>query len=184
MPAPGRIFHIATAADWEAARRSGSYTTSTYGVSLAEEGFIHASRADQWPAVRERWYAGVQEPLVLLVVDTGRLTSPVVEEVPSGASESFPHVYGPIDLEAVVHALPIGTGREPRPATGPSLGRLFLDEVVRTVVVATAVLVCVAAGSVAGALVAPDWGALAGIGVGLLVGVAAAVGVHRRWRAA
>ena len=50
----GRIFHIATVADWEAAQRSGSYTTSTLGRTLVEEGFIHASRADQWQGVRQR----------------------------------------------------------------------------------------------------------------------------------
>ena len=102
-----RIFHIATAADWEAARRSGSYTTSTLGRRLAEEGFIHASHADQWPGVRERFYAGVTQPLLLLVIDTELLTSPVVEEVPADATESFPHVYGPINASAVVQAIPL-----------------------------------------------------------------------------
>ena len=102
-----RIFHIATAADWEAARASGSYTTSTLGRTLAEEGFIHASRDDQWQGVRERFYAGVTEPLVLLVIETGLLTSPVVEEVPADATESFPHVYGPINASAVVQTIPL-----------------------------------------------------------------------------
>ena len=46
-----RIFHIATAVEWEAATRSGSYTTSTLGRTLAEEGFIHASHEDQWRQV-------------------------------------------------------------------------------------------------------------------------------------
>lgn len=96
-----RIFHIATVADWEAAQRSGSYTTSTRGRTLAEEGFIHASRADQWPAVRERYYADAAERLLLLVIDTDRLDVPVIEEgVPGG--ETFPHLYGPLLPAAVV----------------------------------------------------------------------------------
>ncbi len=99
-----RIFHIATVADWEAAKRAGSYTTSTYGVTLAEEGFIHASRADQWPGVRERFYAEVSEPLVLLTIDPERLTAPVVEESPRGTDETFPHIYGPLNPDAVVQA--------------------------------------------------------------------------------
>ena len=45
---------------------AGGYTTSTRGRTLAEEGFIHAVRADQWQGVRERYYADVDEPLVLL----------------------------------------------------------------------------------------------------------------------
>ena len=96
-----RIFHLATAADWAAAQASGTYTTSTRGVSLADEGFIHASREDQWEAVRERFYADVDEPLVLLTIDTDLLDVPVVEEeVPGGGT--FPHVYGAIRTAAVV----------------------------------------------------------------------------------
>lgn len=98
-----QIFHIATLADWEAAQATGSYTTSTLGRTLDEEGFLHASREDQWQGVRERFYADVTEPLVLLVIDTDRLTSPVVEEPPApGMTETFPHVYGPLHPGAVV----------------------------------------------------------------------------------
>jgi len=101
-----RIFHIATVADWEAARLSGTYTTSTRGRSLEEEGYLHASREDQWEGVRERFYADVTEPLVLLVIDTARLDVPVVEEAPApGVTETFPHVYGPLRPEAVVETV-------------------------------------------------------------------------------
>lgn len=98
-----RIFHIATLADWERAQTRGTYTTSTRGVSLEEEGFIHASRADQWQQVRRRFYGDVTEPLVLLEIETDLLDLPVVEEVPApGMTETFPHVYGPIAPRAVV----------------------------------------------------------------------------------
>ena len=64
-------------------------------MRLPSEGFIHASRADQWTGVRDRFYADVTEPLVLLHIDTDLLDVPVVEEpaVP-GDSETFPHIYG------------------------------------------------------------------------------------------
>jgi uncharacterized protein (DUF952 family) len=102
------IYHLATAADWDAARSSGAYTTSTYGVTLEQEGFIHASRADQWEAVRERFYAEVTEPLVLLEIDTELLGVPVVEEPPApGIDETFPHVYGPLRPAAVVAVTPL-----------------------------------------------------------------------------
>jgi glutathione S-transferase len=98
-----RIFHIATLADWQQAQESGAYTTSTRGRSLEEEGFVHASRADQWEGVRDAFYADVAEPLVLLEIDTGLLDVPVVEEEPApGAGVTFPHVYGPIPPSAVV----------------------------------------------------------------------------------
>ena len=98
-----RIFHIATLADWTDAQASGAYTTSTVGVTLEEEGFLHASREDQWEGVRARYYADVDEPLVLLEIDTDLLEVPVIEESPAeGVTETFPHVYGALDPAAVV----------------------------------------------------------------------------------
>jgi uncharacterized protein (DUF952 family) len=105
-----RIFHVATLADWERACAAGSYTTSTLGRSLAEEGFIHASRADQWRGVLERFYGGVAEPLVLLEIDTGLLDVPVVEEPPApGVAETFPHVYGAVPVAAVTSVTPLAS---------------------------------------------------------------------------
>lgn len=101
------IYHVALASDWAQAQRDGAYAVSTRDVTLAEEGFIHASRDDQWQDVRARYYSDVAEPLVLLAVDTERLTSRVVEEQPPGADDTFPHVYGAIDLDAVVDVVPL-----------------------------------------------------------------------------
>lgn len=97
-----RIYHLALASDWDAARQAGEYTVSTRGRTLAEEGFIHASRADQWHDVRERFYADVAEPLVLLVIDPARLVAEVRHEAVPGLAEEFPHIYGPVNLDAVV----------------------------------------------------------------------------------
>lgn len=102
------IFHLALAADWEAARAVGAYAVSTLGRTLAEEGFIHASRADQWTAVRERFYADVVEPLVLLVIDPERLQAEVRVEAVPDSDETFPHVYGPINVGAVVEVRSLG----------------------------------------------------------------------------
>jgi uncharacterized protein (DUF952 family) len=104
-----RLFHIATVSDWETAQATGRYTTSTRGRTLSDEGFIHASRADQWQAVRERFYADVTEPLVLLVIDPALLTASVVDEHVPGTDETFPHVYGAIETTAVVETIPIAT---------------------------------------------------------------------------
>lgn len=103
------IYHLALLREWRAARVSGTYTTSTRGASLEQEGFIHASHEHQWEGVRARFFADVEEPLVLLVVDTDLLGAPVVEEVPDGASEAFPHVYGPLDPSAVVEVRTLAT---------------------------------------------------------------------------
>lgn len=100
-----RIYHIATRADWLEAMRTGSYTTSTAGRTLEEEGFIHASRRDQVRPVFDRYYAGADEPLVLLVIDPSRLDSDVREE--RVGDDTYPHVYGPIEPEAVVEVHPL-----------------------------------------------------------------------------
>ncbi len=98
------IFHLALVADWVAAQEAGSYRISTLGRSLEQEGFIHASRADQWRGVRARFYADVPEQLVLLEIDPALLTAPVVVEQVPGSDDEFPHIYGPINLDAVVAA--------------------------------------------------------------------------------
>jgi glutathione S-transferase len=103
-----RIFHLATLADWDAARASGAYTTSTRGVTLEDEGYIHCSRADQVDGVRAAYYADVGEPLVLLEIETDLLGVPVVDEAPApGVEETFPHVYGAVPPTAVVAVTPL-----------------------------------------------------------------------------
>ena len=96
-----RIYHLALLSDWEAAQQAGDYRTSTLGRTLDQEGFIHASREDQWRIVKDLFYAEVPEALVLLEIDPARLTCELrVEEVPE-AGDSFPHLYGPLNLDAV-----------------------------------------------------------------------------------
>lgn len=101
------IFHIATAADWLAAEISDSYTTSTQGVTLEQEGFIHLSRDSQAATVLSKYYANVTEPLTLLMVDTDFLTSPWQFDDVLGALQSFPHIYGPLNPNAVIEATPL-----------------------------------------------------------------------------
>ena len=83
----GLIYHIARRADWERARADGQYTRSTVDKTLAEEGFIHASQAPQVAGTANRFY----------------------RDVP-GADLPFPHIYGPLDVEAVVEARPFAAG--------------------------------------------------------------------------
>ena len=97
------IYHLAEPEHWAAAQASGTYEQSTLGRTLAQEGFIHCSTAEQWPVVRRAFYAEYPNPLVLLEIDESRLASPLVCEVGNPKTgEEFPHVYGPIDVAAVV----------------------------------------------------------------------------------
>jgi uncharacterized protein (DUF952 family) len=99
------IYHIAAAADWEQAQRDGQYTTSTRGRTLAEEGFIHASTAEQVPLVANAYYQGVPD-LVLLVIDPERVRPELRYEHVPGQDRPYPHIYGPLNADAVLAARP------------------------------------------------------------------------------
>jgi uncharacterized protein (DUF952 family) len=99
------LYHIALPADWDDALKAGTYTTSTRGVTLAEERFVHCSRRHQVEATANRFYGDVDE-VVLLTIDEAALDVAVVDEDLYGTGESFPHVYGPISVTAVVAACP------------------------------------------------------------------------------
>ena len=96
---PATIYHLAFRADWEAGLAAGEYRAP----SLAEEGFIHASADEaQMLRVAARLFAG-RDDLLALDVDTERLPahSPVIRE-PARSGEIYPHVYGPINPDAVL----------------------------------------------------------------------------------
>lgn len=169
-----RIFHIAERSRWQAAQLAGAYAWSTLDRTLDEEGFIHASREDQWEAVRERYYAGVRQPLVLLEIDTDRLTSPWSED-PVG-DDTYPHIHGPLNPSAVVAVRPLASGAEP----GASFFRLFLGEVLfrmiaAIVVMAASVAVAAAVQQATGSARA----ALGGLVATVVAGTVVAVLVHR-----
>jgi uncharacterized protein (DUF952 family) len=97
------IYHLVTRETWEAAE-PGPYRAE----SLATEGFIHCSHSHQVAWAANRFY-GQQENLLVLCIDSARLTSPLREEaVDSG--EMFPHIYGPVDRSAVVEVRPLQRG--------------------------------------------------------------------------
>ncbi len=95
------LLHIVDRAHWEASTAAGEHTGSTRDTDLAQAGFIHLCTDVQVGGVLERFYAGVDD-LLVLHVDESRLTAPVVFEPAPGTTELFPHLYGPLNLDAVV----------------------------------------------------------------------------------
>ncbi len=91
------IYHITTRKRWEEALAKGSYEPQ----SFKEEGFIHASHEEQIPGVLERYYAG-QNDLIKLIIDPEKLSSPLIFEWSPSTQDTFPHIYGPINIEAVI----------------------------------------------------------------------------------
>jgi uncharacterized protein (DUF952 family) len=178
-----QIFHIAEVAHWAEAQESGSYTWSTVGRSLDEEGFIHAARGDQWDDVRRRYYAGVTDPLVLLVIETDRLTSPWQED--SVGDTTYPHIYGPLNPDAVAATVPLDarkgvTEAGVTAATGRTFAQEFLGEMSFRMVTGVGVMGFALLCALVGVGAAGDTGGLVGILTGLVVGIVAAVVVARR----
>ena len=102
-----RIFHLAERSTWALAKASGSYASSTRDQSLAEVGFIHCSFEQQLAATATRFYADADPNLfVALVIDPSRLDAQLVTEQ-TGNSELFPHIYGPLNIDAVIATRPL-----------------------------------------------------------------------------
>lgn len=107
------ILHITPHAVWEQAQQGGIYR----GDTLDAEGFIHFSTPAQVVTVANARFRG-HPGLLLLVVDPALLKAELRYEAPfetssaSEATEKFPHLYGPLNLEAVVRALPFDPNDE------------------------------------------------------------------------
>ena len=96
------IFHIIRRGEWLEALERGDYVPA----SLSVEGFIHCSTEDQVSATAKRWYAG-EKDLLLLRIDTRLLAAQLQYEAPRNGgperqNERFPHLYGALNLDAVV----------------------------------------------------------------------------------
>ena len=98
------IFHITTRAAWERARASGRYAPD----SLELEGFIHCCAVEQVVGAGEAHFAGMRD-LLLLWIAASRLRAPLRYER-SEDGEVFPHVYGALNLDAVVGVAPFVEG--------------------------------------------------------------------------
>ena len=96
------ILRITPRDKWEQAVAGGEFRSD----DLATEGFIHCSIPEQLPWVAVKFYKG-QAGLVVLRIDPEKLKSPLVWENPHEKWELFPHVYGPINLDAVNEVVPL-----------------------------------------------------------------------------
>jgi release factor glutamine methyltransferase len=89
------IVHLCRRSEWLEAQKRGSFKSN----SLNQEGYIHCSQPEQLLNVANRFYRGVSG-LVVLWIDPERISSKIRWETADG--ELFPHIYGPIDLAAVI----------------------------------------------------------------------------------
>jgi uncharacterized protein (DUF952 family) len=107
------IYHITQRDVWTAAQAAGEYVAE----SLGQEGFIHASTREQVVETANLLYAG-RDGLVLLCIDEEKLTAPLKRAAPVNAGdrdgELFPHIYGPLNLDAVTEVMDFPCGPDGR----------------------------------------------------------------------
>jgi uncharacterized protein (DUF952 family)/ribosomal protein S18 acetylase RimI-like enzyme len=107
------IVHAIRQPEWETVRHAPTYCA----LSLAKQGFIHCSESRQMVSVADSVFHGMND-LMLLCIDSERVESRVVWEA-IGTKERFPHIYGPLNLDAVVDVVGFpcdGDGRFSLPA--------------------------------------------------------------------
>ena len=88
--------HIAKLEQWEQAESIGVYR----GDTLSSDGFIHCSTPQQLVKVANDVYHG-QRGLVLLAINPSKVRSEIRFEKSEGR-ELYPHIYGPLNVDAVV----------------------------------------------------------------------------------
>ena len=99
------IYHLTTRDAWIDGVQRGEYRHA----SLDEEGFIHASTEEQVVATANRFFAG-RDDAVLVCIDPARLRPELRVEESRRLGQAFPHIYGPLHLEAVTQAVEMRPG--------------------------------------------------------------------------
>jgi uncharacterized protein (DUF952 family) len=107
------IYHIAFPADWKQAQDTGEYRMSTRGRTLEQQGFIHAGQVHQVAPVANAIYGGYDD-LLILVIDEDRVKPDIRYETVPGWEDPFPHIYGPLNLDAVTEISSLKRGTDGR----------------------------------------------------------------------
>ncbi|MGF1591387.1 MAG: DUF952 domain-containing protein [Pleurocapsa sp.] len=94
------LYHITSAAEWNDAQATGEYKP----LNFAGDRFIHCSYSHQLLTVAHRFYRG-QSGLVILVIESSKINSSLIEENLEGGTELYPHLYGVLPIEAVKKAI-------------------------------------------------------------------------------
>ncbi|TIS51694.1 MAG: DUF952 domain-containing protein [Mesorhizobium sp.] len=103
------IYKLAPEAMWREAERNGRFTGAPIDIA---DGFIHFSTAAQVRETAAKHFAG-QTDLLLIAVDEARLGDALRYEVSRGGA-LFPHLYAPLDPDAVLWARPLPLGGDGR----------------------------------------------------------------------
>ncbi len=103
------IFHIAEEKDWQRVMQDEGQEVRYEAPSFKSEGFIHCSEKHQLARVANARFQG-REDLVLLTIDPEAVCAEIRYENLEGGTELFPHIYGPLERQAVSDARPFRPG--------------------------------------------------------------------------
>lgn len=110
MSSNATIHHVVPLGEWNA------HPDRPYApASLTEDGFVHCSPDEKTTlAIVNAFYRDAPRPLLALILDVDRLAAPCVWEAaapvpPPGVAEGtlFPHVFGPLNRDAVERVLEV-----------------------------------------------------------------------------
>jgi uncharacterized protein (DUF952 family) len=96
------LFHLTTKEDWKTFQKGGSYEPE----SLEAEGFIHCSSGNQVEDTANRIFSD-QDSILLLVIDATMLREDIKYEKDPETGDKFPHIYGPISVNAIIDKIEI-----------------------------------------------------------------------------
>lgn len=91
------IYHITSETEWDKAKNSNKYAPDRY----TNDGFIHCSKDSQTTRVANARFKGRQD-VILLEIDTEKVLKKIVFEQTGSAIEPHPHIYGPLNKDAVL----------------------------------------------------------------------------------
>jgi uncharacterized protein (DUF952 family) len=96
------LFHVTTKDDWKQFNNSGSYEPESFD----SDGFIHCSTGEQVEATANRIF-GEYDEILLLVIDATTLHEDIKYEEDEEIGESFPHLYTPLNTNAIIDKITI-----------------------------------------------------------------------------
>lgn len=96
------IYKIVSAAEWRAAEATGVFPGAAIDLT---DGYIHFSTATQVEETAAKHFAR-QADLLLVAIAVEKLGDALKWEASRGGA-LFPHLYGPLLLDAVTHVAPL-----------------------------------------------------------------------------
>lgn len=104
--AAGIAYHLAPTEVWDRQKIAGTYVPEAFDA----DGFIHATNGlERLLWVANEFYTSDTRPHTVLVLDVSKLSSPMRYD---DDQEHFPHIYGPLNADAVVAELPVERGED------------------------------------------------------------------------